>query len=70
MKILSWNVRGAARKLILPFIRDLVCLHDIQVLIMIETKVTAERASRILAGIGTLFAANELSFGNGFSGGI
>lgn len=40
MRILLWNYRGAGNKRFRPNIRELVRLHDPQMLVLIETKIS------------------------------
>lgn len=67
---MSWNVRGAGRKPILPYIRDMVSIHDMAILVLLESKICEPRASGIISKLSQLYQANQLKFGNGYSGDI
>lgn len=57
MNIISWNVRGAARRPILLYIvQDLVRDHNITIL--------------LITGLYRLFAASDITCGNGYTGGV
>lgn len=70
MKSLSWNVRGTGRKSILAYLRDIISLHNMPTLVLLETKIREDKASRVLSKINQFYSARELKFGNRFSGGI
>lgn len=70
MKILSWNVRGASRRPLGAYIKDPAAEHNMQILIMLETKTTAHNANGILSLLHNLYPSSELRFANGASGGF
>lgn len=52
----------------MPLLRDLSALRNMHILIMIVTKTTQDKASRILSKIHQIYPMSELQFGNGYSG--
>lgn len=69
-KILTRNVRGASRRPLGAYIKDLVAEHDMHILIMLDTKTTAQNAMSILSILHALYPSSVLRFGNGASGSI
>ena len=47
MNMLIWNCRGALNPNFCEIVNELVCLHSIAIMIVVETKVSGERAKRI-----------------------
>lgn len=74
MIILSWNVRGAAKKTLVPHRKDLVNRHQPHILIMLETKLEPERAATTIphcrvCSVIVLFNMGQVSpVGSGFFG--
>lgn len=44
MKIMLWNCRGAGNDEFLCIIRDLIAMHDPMILVLVETKISGEKA--------------------------
>ena len=68
MNILIWNCRGALSPTFCSNVSDLVRVHSLAIMIVIETKVSGDRAKRITDRPpldGAIFA-NSI----GFSGGL
>ena len=68
MNMLIWNYRGALSPTICSNVSDLVRVHSPAIMIVIETKVSGDRAKRITDKLpldGAIFA-NSI----GFSGGL
>lgn len=52
MNYMTWNIRGAGSLTVPSLIRDLVNRHNVSLLALVETRVSGDRASRIVGKIG------------------
>lgn len=68
LKIMAWNVRGAARSQFRRLFLELVQRHKSNIVLLIETRVGGDRASSIIESLG--FACSFKVDPMGFVGGI
>ena len=68
MRILVWNCRGAGNEDFLGVIRDLISVHDPVILVLVETRISGDRADEVSRRIG--FSSSTRMETQGFSGGI
>lgn len=54
MRILSWNIRGTGRNSFLANIRHLISKYNLDILVLMETRVYSNRAQRIIRSINLL----------------
>ena len=47
MNIIAWNCRGARKPAFKNYVRELVHIHDLAILIVMETRVGGDRAKEI-----------------------
>lgn len=68
MKILSWNVRGAARTSFISSIRYLIDVYKVDICLVLEPRTSGTKAKRIVNRMG--FNKFYLEDARGFAGGI
>lgn len=61
MIILNWNVRGAAKKSLIPHTNDLVKKLQPHILIMLEANIIPGRAAVTISSMSRLFSDHALS---------
>lgn len=52
MKIISWNCRGAESNIFRRHLRELYCVHSPDLLIIMEPRISGERAERVSTSLG------------------
>ena len=68
MRILVWNCREAGNEDFLGVIRDLISVHDSVILVLVETRISGDRADEVSRRIG--FSNLTQMETQGFSGSI
>ena len=68
MRILVWNCREAGNEDFLGVIRDLISVHDPVILVLVETRISGDRADEVSRRIG--FSNLTQMETQGFSGSI
>lgn len=68
MKILVWNCRGAGSKRFHGVIMDLLYLYKPDIVVLLETWVSGEKADKVVRGLG--FPSSHRVEPQGYSGGI
>lgn len=68
MKIVCWNCRGAASSDFRRNIKNLLFMHKPNIVIITEPRISGQRASQVINGIG--YDGFEVVDPIGFSGGI
>ena len=56
MNMLIWNCRGALNPTFCDVVNELVRLHSLAIMIVVETKVSGDRARRISENLDPIFA--------------
>ncbi|KAL8167801.1 hypothetical protein V2J09_009300 [Rumex salicifolius] len=51
-KIISWNVQGAGSRSFLNNLKNLIRLHDLTILVLLETRISGSQANKVCAQIG------------------
>ena len=60
MKVLSWNVKGASRKIMLHHLRTMIESHKPNFLVIIETMMKEENALRVVAKLSRKYPAHAI----------
>lgn len=68
INLLAWNARGTGGKTFPALIKDLKAKHSLDILVLVETRISGVRASKVLQNLG--FPCFECVQAKGFSGGI
>ncbi|XP_061348903.1 uncharacterized protein LOC133294266 [Gastrolobium bilobum] len=68
MIVCTWNYRGAGKKGFSSLIKDLVYQNKVQVLVLLETRISGRKADKVVRNLG--FDSFFLREAAGFSGGI
>lgn len=68
MNILVWNCQRAGNKKFLLLMRDIVRLHALDVLVVLESRISGDKAAKVIAYLG--FNHSVRMDAQGFLGGI
>lgn len=68
LNILTWNVRGAGDRIFPFLIRDLKARHHVDILVVVETRISGQKANKVMEKLG--FPCYDFVHAEGFSGGI
>lgn len=68
LNIISWNYRGARARSLPSLVRDMKMKYDIHIFIIVEPRVSGDRAERVISKLG--FSNNHRVETEGYSGGI